>query len=221
MSRLVANREARDERRDSAVGTRRTTVGGGRGRSGRGRSQQGGHGVFVGKDAREAFDASIGSSAALEHVKGLGPGGGRVEHLREWSSLRTRKRGRVWNCGRGGCDERPVQGKKGDEIEGDKGFPGSGDYKLGWCRSSVDCCCDVDIKRGEALRARVEETVGREDWRVKGKNSERKDRADRNGSVCTVNEFERVELSNECEFSLEGVCHSSQASIVLNVGHGV
>lgn len=76
----------------------------------------------------------------------------------------------------------------------------------------------MDIKRSEALRARVEETVGREDW---GKNSERKDRADRNGSVCTVNEFERVELSNECEFSLEGVCYSSQASVVLNVGHGV
>jgi hypothetical protein len=49
---------------------------------------------------------------------------------------------------------------------------------------------------------------------------ERKDREDGNKRVCTVNEFERVELSNECEFSLEGVCHSSQASVVLNVGHG-
>lgn len=104
----MANREARDERRDSAVGTGRTTVGGGRGRSSRGRTQQGGHGIFVGKDAREALDASIGSSAALEHVKGLGPGRGRVEHLRERSSLRTRKRGRLWNCSRGGCDGGPV-----------------------------------------------------------------------------------------------------------------
>jgi hypothetical protein len=41
MNRLVANREARDERHDSTVappraGTGRTTVGGGRGRGGRG-----------------------------------------------------------------------------------------------------------------------------------------------------------------------------------------
>ena len=45
-------------------------------------------------------------------------------------------------------------------------------------------------------------------------------REDGNGSIRTVNEFERVKLSNEGEFSLEGVCHSSQASVVLNVGHG-
>ena len=134
----MANREARDKRRDSAeapprAGTGRTTVGGGRGRSGRGRSQQGGHSIFIGEDAREALDASIGSSTALEHVEGLGPGRGRVEHLRERSGLRTRKRGRVWDCGRVDCDGGPIQGEKGDEIEGDEGFPGSGDYKLRWC----------------------------------------------------------------------------------------
>lgn len=54
---------------------------------------------------------------------------------------------------------------------------------------------------------------------IKG-DSQRKDGEDGNGSVCTVNELEGVELSNECEFSLEGVCHSSEASVVLDVGHG-
>src|SRR5258706_11119882 len=98
MRGLVANREAWDERRNSAValppaGTGSTTVGGSRGRSGRGGSQQGGHSIFVSEDAREAFDASIGASAALEHVEGLGPGRGWVEHLGEWSSLRTCKGG--------------------------------------------------------------------------------------------------------------------------------
>lgn len=116
MSRLVANREARDERRDSAValppaGTGRTTVGGGRGRSDRGGSQQGGHRIFVGEDTRETFDASIGSGAALEHVEGLGPGRGWVENLREWRSLSTCKRGRVRNCSGVDWDGGPVEGE--------------------------------------------------------------------------------------------------------------
>lgn len=173
----MANREAWDERRDSAVAlppasTGRTTVGGGRGRGGRGGSQQGGHRIFVGEDTREAFDASIGSGAALEHVEGLGPGGGWVENLREWSGLRTCKRGRVRNCSGvdGNGDGGPVEGEKGDEIEGDKGFPGSGDHKLRWCRSCVNCCCDVNIKRGEALRAGVEEAISGEYWQKKGTN---------------------------------------------------
>jgi len=170
----VANREARDERCDSGValppaGTGRTRVGRGRrGRRGRGRSQQGGHSIFVGKDAREALDASIGSGAALEHVEGLGPGRGRVDHLGSRGSLRTRKRGRGGNCDRVGRDGGPIQAKKGDEIEGDQGFPGGGDYKMRGCRPGVDYCCDMDIKRGEALRARVEEAVGGEDWGHKG-----------------------------------------------------
>jgi hypothetical protein len=187
-SRLVANGELRDERRDGAValapaGTGRTTVDGGRSRSGRGRTQQGSHSIFVGEDARETLDASIGAGAALEHVEGLGPGRGRVDHLGSWSGLRTRKRGRVRNCGRVGCDGRPVEGKKGDEIEGDEGFPGGGDDKLRGCRSGVDNCCDVDIKRSEALRAGVEEAVGGEDWH-KGE-SERKDREDEKKMECT------------------------------------
>ena len=169
MRGLVANREAWDERRDSAVAlppasTGRTMVGGSRGRSGRGGSQQGGHSIFVSEDTGETFDASIGASAALEHVEGLGPGRGWVEHLGEWSGLRTRKGGCGRNYSRVDWDGGPVQGKQGDEIKGDKGFPGSGDYKLRWCRSSVNCCCDVNIKRGEALRAGVEEAVGGEYW---------------------------------------------------------
>jgi len=160
----VANGEARDERRSGTIalapaGTGRTTVDGGRGRRGRCRSQQGGHSVFVGEDARETLDASIGAGAALEHVEGLGPHRGRVDHLGSWSGLRTRKRGRVGHRDRVGC----VKGKKSDKIEGDEGFPGGGDDKLRGRRSGVDCCCDVDIKRSETLRAWVEEAVGRED----------------------------------------------------------
>ena len=175
MRRLVANREARDEGRDSAValppaGTGRTTVGRGRGRSGRGGSQQGGHRIFVGEDTREAFDASIRSGPALKHVERLGPGRGWVENLREWSSLRTCKRGRRRNRSGVDWDGGPVEGEEGDEIEGDKGLPGSGDHKLRWCRSRVNCCCDVNVKRGEALRAGVEEAVSGEYWRKKGRN---------------------------------------------------
>ena len=87
----MANGEARDDRRDDAValaaagtgrgngrGTGRTTIGRGRGRgrgrSSRGRCQQGSHNIFVGEDARETFDTSIGTSAALKQVEGLGPG---------------------------------------------------------------------------------------------------------------------------------------------------
>ena len=221
MRGLVANREAWDERRDSAValppaGAGRTTVGGSRGRGCRGGSQQSSHSSFVSEDTREAFDPPVGASAALEHVEGLGPGRGWVEYLGEWSSLRTRKGGCVRNYCRVDWDGGPVQSEQGDEIKGDKGFPGSGDYKLRWCRSSVNCCCDVNIKCGEALRAGVEEAVGGEYWW----KSELKGEEDGNGRISTVNEFERVELSNECEFSLEGVCHSSQAGVVLDVGQG-
>ena len=131
--------------------------------------------------------------------------------------MRTRKRRRLGHRNGVGCDRRTVEGKKSDKIEGDEGFPGGRNNKLRGRRSGVDHCCDVDIKRSETLGAWVEEAVGREDWQDKGEKSA--DGEDRNG-VCTVNELERVELSDECEFSLEGICHSSKASVVLNVGHG-
>jgi hypothetical protein len=83
MSRLVGNREPWNERRNGAValtsaGTGGTTIDGGRSRSDRGRgrsgSQQGIYSIFVGEDAGETLDASIGASAVLELVEGLGPG---------------------------------------------------------------------------------------------------------------------------------------------------
>jgi hypothetical protein len=196
----VANRDAR-ERRNGAVAlapacTGRSTVDGGRGR--RGRSQQGSHSSFVGEDAREPLDASMGGGATLEHVEGLGPSRRGIDHLRSRSNLRTRKRGRGGDCEQVGWDGGAIEGKKSDKIEGDEGFPGGRDDKLRLRRSGVDYCCDVNIKRSETLRAWVEKAVGGED----------------------VNELERVELSNECEFSLEGVCHSNEPSVVLDVGHG-
>ena len=155
--RLVANGEARDERRDRAVaparaGTRGTTVDGSRGGGrGRGRSQQGSHGSLVGEDAGETLDAAVGAGAALEHVEGLDPSRGRVDHLGDWSGLRTCKRGRGGHCDRVDGDGGAVEGEKSDEVEGDEGLPGGGDDKLGRCRSGVDCCCDVDVKCGQAL----------------------------------------------------------------------
>ena len=64
-------------------------------------------------------------------------------------------------------------------------------------------------------RQSAERTSGRHNEK-RGKRTARE--GVKNGRVRTVDEFERIKLSNKCEFSLEGVCHSSQAGIGLDVG---
>lgn len=66
------------------------------------------------------------------------------------------------------------------------------------------------------LRRQSAERTGR----TKGESQRKMEKIEMEVYVRTVNELERVELSDECEFSLEGICHSSEASVVLNVGHG-